>query len=37
MGSTAEGDDMTEQHIYERLAALHYSMLMMRLGVRQKA
>jgi hypothetical protein len=31
--TTTEGDDMTHQQIYERIAALHFAMLMMRLGV----
>jgi hypothetical protein len=32
-------DDMTQQQIYEHIAALHFAMLMMRLGVgmRQQA
>jgi hypothetical protein len=32
-GTTTEGDDMTQQQIYERIAALEFARLMMRLGV----
>jgi hypothetical protein len=31
--TTTEGDDMTQQQICERIATLHFAMLMMRLGV----
>lgn len=29
-------DEMTQLEVYERIAALHYTMLMMRLGVGRK-